>query len=82
DKLLKKLNSKQLQAAIDENATCTTRELSKIFTISRHMTIYREMEILRWEIVRTWEMGFVRNQQTTVCDLLCFTLFREPQASF
>ncbi|VUZ39982.1 unnamed protein product [Hymenolepis diminuta] len=73
--MLQKLNSEQLQAAIDENATYTTRELSKIFTISRHMTIYREMETLRWEIVRTWEMRFVRNQQTTVCDLLCFTSF-------
>ncbi|KAM3180194.1 hypothetical protein ACTXT7_016790 [Hymenolepis weldensis] len=29
--MLKKLNSEQLQAAIDENPTSTTRELSKTF---------------------------------------------------
>ncbi|KAM3171606.1 hypothetical protein ACTXT7_016286, partial [Hymenolepis weldensis] len=29
--MLKKLNSKQLQVAIDENPTCTTRELSETF---------------------------------------------------
>ncbi|VUZ48462.1 unnamed protein product, partial [Hymenolepis diminuta] len=40
-----KLNSEQLQVAIDENPTCITRELSKTFSASRHMTIHREMKI-------------------------------------
>ncbi|KAM3172467.1 hypothetical protein ACTXT7_014472 [Hymenolepis weldensis] len=38
-RMLKKLNSDQLQVGIVENPTCTTRELSKTFDISRHMTI-------------------------------------------
>ncbi|VUZ45547.1 unnamed protein product [Hymenolepis diminuta] len=42
----RKLNSEQLQVTIDENPTCTTRELSKIFNVS-HMTIYREMKRLK-----------------------------------
>ncbi|VUZ43639.1 unnamed protein product [Hymenolepis diminuta] len=47
--MLKKLNSEQLQVAIDENPTCTTRELSGTFNVSRHMTIYGEMRRLCWE---------------------------------
>ncbi|VUZ55766.1 unnamed protein product [Hymenolepis diminuta] len=47
NRILKKLNSEQLQVVIDENPTCTTRELSKTFHISRHMTTYREMKRLR-----------------------------------
>ena len=39
----KKLNSEQLQAAIDRNPTRTTRELSKTFNVS-HMTIDQEMK--------------------------------------
>ncbi|VUZ45770.1 unnamed protein product [Hymenolepis diminuta] len=49
--MLKKLNSEQLHAAIDENPTCTTRELSKTFNVSRHMIIYREVTRFKgWEI--------------------------------
>ncbi|VUZ45900.1 unnamed protein product [Hymenolepis diminuta] len=44
--MLKTFNSESLQVAIDENPTCNTRELSKTFHISRHMTIYREMKRL------------------------------------
>ncbi|VUZ46380.1 unnamed protein product [Hymenolepis diminuta] len=57
------------------------RELSKTLNVSRHITIYREMRRLRWESVKGWEMGttqemrFVKNQQVTTCDLLCFTAF-------
>ncbi|VUZ44914.1 unnamed protein product, partial [Hymenolepis diminuta] len=39
----KELNSKQLQVGIDGNATCTTRELSKILDVGRHMTIWPYM---------------------------------------
>ncbi|VUZ46416.1 unnamed protein product, partial [Hymenolepis diminuta] len=70
-----KLTSEQLRVAIDENPTCTTRELTKTFNVSRHMTIYREMKRLGWEMDPTWEMGSVRNQQATVCDLLSFIAF-------
>ncbi|VUZ51495.1 unnamed protein product, partial [Hymenolepis diminuta] len=43
-RMLKKLlTSEQLQVAIDENPTCTTRELSKTLQVSHHITIYREM---------------------------------------
>ncbi|KAM3178363.1 hypothetical protein ACTXT7_002756, partial [Hymenolepis weldensis] len=45
--MLKKLNSERLQVAIGENPTCTTRELSKSFNVSRHMTICREMKRLK-----------------------------------
>ncbi|VUZ42823.1 unnamed protein product, partial [Hymenolepis diminuta] len=45
----KKFNSEQSQVAIDENPTCITRELSKTFNVSRHMTIYREMKRLGWQ---------------------------------
>ncbi|VUZ40055.1 unnamed protein product [Hymenolepis diminuta] len=44
--VLNNLSSEQLQVANDENPTCVTRELSKTFHVSRHMTIYREMEKL------------------------------------
>ncbi|VUZ39365.1 unnamed protein product [Hymenolepis diminuta] len=49
----KKLNSEQLQVDIDENPTCTTRELSKTFNVSRHMTIYGEMTLLRSRELQT-----------------------------
>ncbi|KAM3174760.1 hypothetical protein ACTXT7_009890 [Hymenolepis weldensis] len=42
-RMLKKTNSEQLEVTIDENTTCT-RELSKTFNVSPHMTIYREMK--------------------------------------
>ncbi|VUZ55407.1 unnamed protein product [Hymenolepis diminuta] len=61
----KKLTSEQLQVVIDKNPTCTTRELSKTFSIS-HMTIYREMGL---------STRFFRNQRATACDLLYFTVF-------
>ncbi|VUZ41881.1 unnamed protein product [Hymenolepis diminuta] len=43
----RKLNSEQLQLAIDENSTCTARELNKTIHVSSHMTIYREMKIVK-----------------------------------
>ncbi|VUZ44125.1 unnamed protein product, partial [Hymenolepis diminuta] len=52
-RLLKKLNSKQLEVAIDENSTCTTRELSKTLHVSRHMTIHREMKKLKDKVSKT-----------------------------
>ncbi|VUZ53678.1 unnamed protein product [Hymenolepis diminuta] len=55
--MLKKLNSEQLQFAIDENPTYSTRELSKTFHISRHMTICRRTKRLGWESLRGWEMS-------------------------
>ncbi|VUZ43615.1 unnamed protein product [Hymenolepis diminuta] len=74
------LNSEQLEVAIDENPTCTTRKLSKTFNVSRYMTTYREIKRLGWESLESWEMGspstrFVRNKQAIACDLLCFTAF-------
>ncbi|VUZ56868.1 unnamed protein product [Hymenolepis diminuta] len=45
--MLKRLNSEQLEVAIDENPTCTTRELNKIFNVSCHMIICREMKRLK-----------------------------------
>ncbi|VUZ42832.1 unnamed protein product [Hymenolepis diminuta] len=45
--MLKKLDSGQFQFAIDENPSCTNRELSKTFNVGRHMTIWREMKRLR-----------------------------------
>ncbi|KAM3181656.1 hypothetical protein ACTXT7_013932 [Hymenolepis weldensis] len=48
----KKLDSEQLQVATDENPTCTTRELSKTFHVSRHMTVYREMKRLGEESLK------------------------------
>ncbi|KAM3185188.1 hypothetical protein ACTXT7_006888 [Hymenolepis weldensis] len=83
-----KLNSEQLQVAIDENPICTTRELSTTFHVSRHMTTYREMKTQR-QSLKVWEMApspsrFVRNQQATACDLLCCVSLhsRELQAPF
>ncbi|VUZ41029.1 unnamed protein product [Hymenolepis diminuta] len=77
--MFKKLNSEQLEVVIDENSIYTNRELSKTFNASRHMAIYREMKRLDWESLKGWEMGqptrFVRSEQATVCDLLCFTAF-------
>ena len=50
----KKLNSEQLQAAIDENSTSTTRVLRKTFNVS-HMTIYREMKrIAKSQRLENW----------------------------
>ncbi|VUZ43193.1 unnamed protein product [Hymenolepis diminuta] len=86
--MLKKVNSGQLEVAIDENPTYTTREVSKTFNVSRHMTIYRVMKKLGleslkgWQIDPTWEMGFVRNQQATMCDLLSFTAFSWTSGTF
>ncbi|VUZ49221.1 unnamed protein product [Hymenolepis diminuta] len=54
--MLKKLNSEQLKVAIDKNPTCTTRELSKTFNVSHHMTIYREMKTQR-QSLKGWEVG-------------------------
>ncbi|VUZ50262.1 unnamed protein product [Hymenolepis diminuta] len=73
--MLKKLNSEQLQVVIDENPTSTIRELSKIFSVSHHMTIYREIERHGWEMGSTWGIRFARNEQATACDLLRFTAF-------
>ncbi|VUZ40629.1 unnamed protein product [Hymenolepis diminuta] len=43
------------------------------------MTINREIERLGWECLKGCETGpstrFVRIQQKTPCDLLCFTAF-------
>ncbi|VUZ57221.1 unnamed protein product [Hymenolepis diminuta] len=50
--MLKKLNSEQLQVAIYENPTCTTRVPSKNFHVSRHMTKYREMKRSGWESLK------------------------------
>ncbi|VUZ45225.1 unnamed protein product [Hymenolepis diminuta] len=70
--MFKKLNSEQLQIAIDKNATCTTRELSKTFNASRHMTINREIKRLKgW---KTSPARFVKNELATACGLLCFTV--------
>ncbi|VUZ52367.1 unnamed protein product, partial [Hymenolepis diminuta] len=55
--ILKKFNSEQLKVAVDENPTCTSRELSKTFRLSRHMTIYREMKRPVWESLKGWQMG-------------------------
>ncbi|VUZ47893.1 unnamed protein product [Hymenolepis diminuta] len=55
--MVKKLNSEQLEGAIDENPTCATRELNITFHVSRHMTIYMEMKRLGWEKLKGWEMG-------------------------
>ncbi|VUZ57386.1 unnamed protein product, partial [Hymenolepis diminuta] len=52
---LEKLNSEQLQVVIDENPTCTTRELSKSFSVS-HMATYREMK--RLDSLKGWETPF------------------------
>ncbi|KAM3174459.1 hypothetical protein ACTXT7_010510 [Hymenolepis weldensis] len=54
----KKLHCEQLQVAIDENPTCTTRELSKTFHVTRQMTIYEEMKKLRGSL-KGWEMGLL-----------------------
>ncbi|VUZ49094.1 unnamed protein product [Hymenolepis diminuta] len=36
-----------MEIAIDENPTCTTRELSRTFHLSRHITIHRELKRLK-----------------------------------
>lgn len=79
----KKLNSEQLQAAIDGNPTCTTRELSKTFNVS-HMTIYREMKRLgKVSKAGKWvphELSEINRQQRVTC---CVSLrSRELQAPF
>ncbi|KAM3174653.1 hypothetical protein ACTXT7_010127 [Hymenolepis weldensis] len=51
----KELNSEQLQVAIDENPTCTTRALSKTFNVSRHMTKYGNEKT--WQSLKCWEMS-------------------------
>ncbi|VUZ38625.1 unnamed protein product [Hymenolepis diminuta] len=55
--MLKKLNSEQLQVDINENPTCSTRELSKTFNVSCHMAIYRRMKRLGWGSLKGWEMA-------------------------
>ncbi|VUZ51389.1 unnamed protein product [Hymenolepis diminuta] len=77
--MIKKLNSEQLQVAIDENSICNNRELSKIFHVS-HITTYGEMKKLGWKVPKAGRCAppptrFVRNQQATSCNLLCFTAF-------
>ncbi|KAM3182207.1 hypothetical protein ACTXT7_012857 [Hymenolepis weldensis] len=72
-----KLNSAQLQVAIDENPTCTTRELSKFFNGNEKT----------WQSLKSWEMGppphdlsEINNQQRVTS---CVSLgSRELQASF
>ncbi|VUZ40430.1 unnamed protein product [Hymenolepis diminuta] len=72
--MLEKLNSKQLQVV------WTTRELSRIFHVS-HMIIYIYIYNVTKRLGKISKAGkwalsptrFVGNQQSTVCDLLCFT---------
>ncbi|VUZ56861.1 unnamed protein product [Hymenolepis diminuta] len=52
----KKPNSEQLEVAIDENPTCTTRELSKTFHVS-HMTIYMAWHEVTWQSLKGCQMG-------------------------
>ncbi|VUZ50429.1 unnamed protein product, partial [Hymenolepis diminuta] len=68
------LNSEQLQVAIDENPTCTTRELSETFHIT-HITICREMKRFGWKCHRLGNGSHMICWKSTVCDLLCFTAF-------
>ncbi|VUZ56057.1 unnamed protein product, partial [Hymenolepis diminuta] len=84
-KMLKKLNSEQLQVAIDESPTCLTRELSKTFHVSRHMTIYREMKRPKGKISKTgkWvlhDLSEINKQQRVICCLSPRS--RELQAPF
>ncbi|KAM3188079.1 hypothetical protein ACTXT7_001032 [Hymenolepis weldensis] len=73
----KKLNSEQLQVAADENPTCTTRELSTTFHVSRHMTTYWGMKILKgWPptLPPPYDLSEINKQQRVVV-VLCFTAF-------
>ncbi|VUZ51984.1 unnamed protein product [Hymenolepis diminuta] len=82
--MLKTLNWEQLQIAIDENPTRSTRELSKIFNVSRHLTIRGEQRSLGWESLKGWQMDsarIVRNQEVTAYNLLCFTALDLQDAS-
>ncbi|VUZ47459.1 unnamed protein product [Hymenolepis diminuta] len=64
----KKLNSEQLQVAIDENPTCTTRELNKTVNASRHMTTYGEMKRLGWEMgLSPHDLSEINKQQRVTC---------------
>ncbi|VUZ56804.1 unnamed protein product, partial [Hymenolepis diminuta] len=81
---VQKLNSDQLQIAIDENPTCTTRELSKTFHVSRHMTIYRGMKrIGKVSKAGKWvphNLSEINKQQRVTC---CVSQrFLELQAPF
>ncbi|VUZ51109.1 unnamed protein product [Hymenolepis diminuta] len=80
--MLTKLNSEQLQVAIDGNPTCTTRELSKTFHASCHMTIYREMKRLKGKVSKAgkWDLSEINKQQRAIS---CLSLrSRELQAPF
>ncbi|KAM3181042.1 hypothetical protein ACTXT7_015114, partial [Hymenolepis weldensis] len=75
----KLLNSEQLQVAIDENPTCTTREPSKTFHVSRHMTTYKEMKRRLGKSQRLgtgplppYDLLEINKQQRVTC---CFTAF-------
>ncbi|VUZ51053.1 unnamed protein product [Hymenolepis diminuta] len=78
--MLNKLHSGQLQAAIDENPICTTRELSKTFHVSCHMTIFREMKRLGCESLKGWEidsphdLSEINKQQRLACFTANFLL--------
>ncbi|KAM3182784.1 hypothetical protein ACTXT7_011629 [Hymenolepis weldensis] len=79
----------QLQVAVDENPTCTTRELSTTFHVSRHMTIDREMKRLKGKVSKAGklsprapppphDLSEINNQQRVTC---CLSLrSRELQA--
>ncbi|VUZ56428.1 unnamed protein product, partial [Hymenolepis diminuta] len=76
----RKLNSGLFQVAIDENPICTTRELTKTFHVSRHMTIYREMKRLGWGSLKGHELSEINKQQRMTC---CVSLrSRELQIPF
>ncbi|KAM3171776.1 hypothetical protein ACTXT7_015931 [Hymenolepis weldensis] len=71
-RMLKKLNSEQLQVAIDKNPTCTARKLSKTFYVS-HVTTYREMKGLKGKVSKAplpHELSEINKQQRVTC---CFT---------
>ncbi|VUZ44414.1 unnamed protein product, partial [Hymenolepis diminuta] len=82
----KKLSSEQLYVTIDENPTCTTRELSKFFNVSRHMAICKEMKRFdkvsktgKWIPHGKWELLEINEQQcVTCCVSLCSHKLQAP----
>ena len=73
----KKFNSEQLEATIDANSTCATRELRKTFNVN-HMTMHLEMKRFgkvskagKWVPHEFLEISRLQ----TVCDLLFFIAF-------
>ncbi|VUZ45625.1 unnamed protein product [Hymenolepis diminuta] len=84
--MLKKLHSEQLQVVIEGNPTCTTREMSKIFKVSRHMTKYREMKRHGWEGLKDRKMALpphnlseINKQQSVICCVsLCSCELQAP----